>query len=152
MFDGFQLGGMGRVRQERELPTTPRQLLLERNSAHWFIIANERFQKQRIEICRRKNEIFQIVHVRFHYRLFGLLQRQKCEFRFRFFKIENISICNYFFRLWFQANVVLEGWNIKDIRWYIGHESKRNPQSEWSITFIRHKKKTSRYQFVQKIY
>lgn len=27
-------------------------------------------------------------------------------------------------------------WNLKDIVWYLGHETKRNPHTGWSITFI----------------
>ncbi|XP_015509785.2 uncharacterized protein LOC107216961 [Neodiprion lecontei] len=30
----------------------------------------------------------------------------------------------------------LHEWRIEDIVWYLGHESKRNPQMGWSITFI----------------
>ncbi|KAF5280530.1 hypothetical protein FQR65_LT00281 [Abscondita terminalis] len=32
--------------------------------------------------------------------------------------------------------VKLGSWNIEDILWYIGHEPKRNPQSNWTITFM----------------
>ncbi|CAH1105349.1 unnamed protein product [Psylliodes chrysocephalus] len=34
------------------------------------------------------------------------------------------------------GEIILHSWNIEDIIWYLGHESKRNPQSRWSITFI----------------
>lgn len=27
-------------------------------------------------------------------------------------------------------------WNIEDITWYFGHETKRQPPSKWTITFI----------------
>lgn len=27
-------------------------------------------------------------------------------------------------------------WNIEDIVWYFGHETKRNPPTKWTITFI----------------
>lgn len=30
----------------------------------------------------------------------------------------------------------LGSWNIEDMLWYLGHEPKRNPQSNWTITFI----------------
>ncbi|XP_077301574.1 rhoGAP_ARAP and RA_ARAPs domain-containing protein RhoGAP15B [Arctopsyche grandis] len=42
------------------------------------------------------------------------------------------------------SEIVLEDWKIRDVRWYIGHESKRNPNSEWSITLLKHKNKCSR--------
>lgn len=38
--------------------------------------------------------------------------------------------------LLFQGETVLHSWNIEDIIWYLGHESKRNPPSRWTITFI----------------
>ncbi|XP_006624518.1 uncharacterized protein LOC102676352 isoform X4 [Apis dorsata] len=41
------------------------------------------------------------------------------------------------------ANVLYE-WKIEDIIWYLGHESKRNPQTGWSITFIIKNKKPTR--------
>ncbi|KAF5288224.1 hypothetical protein FQA39_LY03992 [Lamprigera yunnana] len=34
------------------------------------------------------------------------------------------------------CSVKLGSWNIEDILWYIGHEPKRNPQSNWTITFL----------------
>lgn len=38
----------------------------------------------------------------------------------------------------------LHEWRIEDIVWYLGHESKRNPQMGWSITFIVKNAKTNR--------
>ncbi|XP_072397147.1 arf-GAP with Rho-GAP domain, ANK repeat and PH domain-containing protein 2 [Diabrotica undecimpunctata] len=34
------------------------------------------------------------------------------------------------------GEVILHSWNIEDIVWYLGHESKRSTQSRWTITFI----------------
>lgn len=34
------------------------------------------------------------------------------------------------------GEVTLNSWNIEDIVWYLGHESKRSTQSRWTITFI----------------
>lgn len=34
------------------------------------------------------------------------------------------------------GEILLHSWNVEDIIWYLGHESKRNPQSRWTITFI----------------
>ncbi|XP_056637370.1 arf-GAP with Rho-GAP domain, ANK repeat and PH domain-containing protein 2 [Diorhabda sublineata] len=34
------------------------------------------------------------------------------------------------------GEVTLNCWNIEDIVWYLGHESKRSTQSRWTITFI----------------
>lgn len=31
---------------------------------------------------------------------------------------------------------MLHSWNIEDIIWYLGHESKRSPPWRWTITFI----------------
>ncbi|XP_035733559.1 uncharacterized protein LOC118446704 isoform X1 [Vespa mandarinia] len=38
----------------------------------------------------------------------------------------------------------LHEWKIEDIIWYIGHETKRNPQMGWTITFILRNKKPTR--------
>ncbi|KAJ8981459.1 hypothetical protein NQ317_000135 [Molorchus minor] len=34
------------------------------------------------------------------------------------------------------GETVLHSWNVEDIVWYLGHETKRNPQSRWTATFI----------------
>ncbi|CAG9856103.1 unnamed protein product [Phyllotreta striolata] len=34
------------------------------------------------------------------------------------------------------GEIILHSWNIEDIIWYLGHESKRSPMSRWCITFI----------------
>ncbi|XP_015184087.1 PREDICTED: uncharacterized protein LOC107070416 [Polistes dominula] len=38
----------------------------------------------------------------------------------------------------------LHEWKIEDVIWYLGHESKRNPQMGWTITFILRNKKPTR--------
>ncbi|KAL2734532.1 hypothetical protein V1477_013709 [Vespula maculifrons] len=38
----------------------------------------------------------------------------------------------------------LHEWKIEDIIWYLGHETKRNPQMGWTITFILRNKKPTR--------
>ncbi|KAJ8957081.1 hypothetical protein NQ318_007294 [Aromia moschata] len=42
------------------------------------------------------------------------------------------------------GETVLHSWNIEDIIWYLGHESKRNPPSRWTITFIEVSKQPNR--------
>ncbi|KAG5896364.1 hypothetical protein JTB14_005842 [Gonioctena quinquepunctata] len=42
------------------------------------------------------------------------------------------------------GETILHSWNIEDIIWYFGHESKRNPQSRWTITFIETKSHPAR--------
>lgn len=34
------------------------------------------------------------------------------------------------------SDVSLYSWRIEDIVWYLGHETKRNPQSRWTMTFL----------------
>ncbi|KAL1517999.1 hypothetical protein ABEB36_001689 [Hypothenemus hampei] len=34
------------------------------------------------------------------------------------------------------SDASLYSWRIEDITWYLGHESKRNPQSRWTMTFL----------------
>ncbi|XP_008550939.1 arf-GAP with Rho-GAP domain, ANK repeat and PH domain-containing protein 1 [Microplitis demolitor] len=40
--------------------------------------------------------------------------------------------------------IKINEWKIEDMIWYLGHESKRNPQSGWSITFLLKNKKPTR--------
>ncbi|XP_023014900.2 rhoGAP_ARAP and RA_ARAPs domain-containing protein RhoGAP15B [Leptinotarsa decemlineata] len=42
------------------------------------------------------------------------------------------------------GEITLHSWNIEDIIWYFGHESKRNPQFRWTITFIETKSHPTR--------
>lgn len=49
------------------------------------------------------------------------------------FEFRDMKLCNFKDK---QGSQLMNEWNIKDILWYVGHETKRNPHSRWSITFI----------------
>ncbi|XP_075990835.1 rhoGAP_ARAP and RA_ARAPs domain-containing protein RhoGAP15B [Anticarsia gemmatalis] len=63
-------------------------------------------------------------------------------FKLHMFEVQNSKLCYFKDK---QGSHKIEEWNIKDILWYTGYETKRNPQSRWAITFIpRNKQKRSK--------
>lgn len=45
---------------------------------------------------------------------------------------------------YFQCSTKLGSWNVEDIIWYLGNESKRNPTFKWTVTFIETKEHPKR--------
>ncbi|XP_052746569.1 arf-GAP with Rho-GAP domain, ANK repeat and PH domain-containing protein 2 [Bicyclus anynana] len=54
-------------------------------------------------------------------------------FKLHMFEFKNGKLCYFKDK---QGSHKIEEWDIKKIVWYVGHEPKRNPQSQWAITFI----------------
>ncbi|KAL4717516.1 hypothetical protein ACJJTC_000665 [Scirpophaga incertulas] len=62
-------------------------------------------------------------------------------FKPHMFELHNGVLCYFKDK---QGSHKIEEWKIKDLLWYVGHESKRNPQSRWAITFIPRNNKSKR--------
>ncbi|XP_048488620.1 arf-GAP with Rho-GAP domain, ANK repeat and PH domain-containing protein 2 [Plutella xylostella] len=62
-------------------------------------------------------------------------------FKMYMFELKNGKLCYFKDK---QGSHLIEEWNLKDILWYTGHETKRNPQTRWAITFIPRNNKQKR--------
>ncbi|XP_060809453.1 arf-GAP with Rho-GAP domain, ANK repeat and PH domain-containing protein 2 [Amyelois transitella] len=54
-------------------------------------------------------------------------------FKSHMFGIQDGSLCYFKDK---QASQKVEEWKVKDHLWFMGHESRRSPQAQWSITFV----------------
>jgi hypothetical protein len=121
-----QMELLGRTRPQRQPPGAPPHSqifrLHSREVDHAF---------GRTEIFRLPFEKLQNIHVRVQPRQAELFQRSLGKWRTLPATIR-ISVV-------LQCEEKLFTYSMEEILWYFGHESKRNPQSKWTITFIERK-------------
>ncbi|KAK7590403.1 hypothetical protein V9T40_002016 [Parthenolecanium corni] len=67
--------------------------------------------------------------------------RKMKSFKNHYFEFSGGTLCFYKDK---KSSVKLKEWNIDDIIWYLGFESKRNPCCRWSVTFIDKNEKQNR--------